>query len=821
VGVRIIDLSFEFAGRYATRILADQGIEVIEVRLPSDAAMRTHGPNGELIEHHFTRNKISVELDYTSSTGKHELLELMATSDFVVHTFRNDEAVSLGLSPLDEDFIRAGATLVSITPYGQKGSEGRRRSTEKTLLADSGATLITGRSSREPLSINLPIASVLGGIYGAIAMLAVSIGESSPPAHIDVALRDLVPPNLEKTLPFYTYLSAVPYRQAANGHMSVAVGAGTFAAKDGWFHCFAGNKPLSTIAELVGRSDLVDVPMWSDPKLRNDHSDEIEAAIREGVAKFTIAELTKRAAELALPSGEVADIALVMANPQFQYRKALTRDENGKLNIEEPYQFEKGGGNHETMRSVSIESLLASPTTRQRDGSKRAAPYDRQPLSGIRVLDLTHAYAGPTATRILAELGAEVIKVESVHHIDIVPRGLLPVDNDPSGDWWEKSGWFAERNALKKGLTLDMSSEVGRDLFRKLIPDAQVIASNFTPRVMRGWGLDPTALLQARPDLVVLNMSGFGAAGPDAERPALAGLMEAISGLTSMTRYFDDDVPEGLGFAFCDAIAGLFGALSILIGLHHRALTGEGDAIDLAATTAPLPFLVYQLNSYVTTGTMPSVTWDPFTEGSHRLVQSVGEGELRERWIMAEIPPGREKDFAECVRENDPQRAATFATSDLPIAELMVRLTDGGFVAAPLSDGEDLWLDPSLHERMNFAWYEREGVGLRPYGRLISILADDNPIGGDLKAPPRLGQDNREILIGLLNVSEDEFEGLEEEHIIGTKPVTGLPRLWTIPLALDEVAAMGRCRLVPDAKEKLSKMQEIDDRSLIVSRGSQ
>ncbi|MDO8611197.1 MAG: CoA transferase, partial [Dehalococcoidia bacterium] len=138
------------------------------------------------------------------------------------------------------------------------------------------------------------------------------------------------------------------------------------------------------------------------------------------------------------------------------------------------------------------------------------------PLSGVRVLDLSQVYAGPTCSRILCDLGAEVIKVEGLHRIDIT-RNFVIYDNKTEGDYWNRAHYFLFRNAGKKSLTLDFSAEGGPravELLKRLVPHADVVVESFTPRVLAQHGLDYASLRELRPDLIMVSLSGYGQTGP-------------------------------------------------------------------------------------------------------------------------------------------------------------------------------------------------------------------------------------------------------------------------------------------------------------------
>lgn len=814
---RILDLSQDYAGRYAARLLADHGFDVIAVELDKKspaysavAAAAVASADLEALENHLGRNKTVLTLDYGSAQGRSELQALIASSDIVIHTFIPSIAARLGL---DKDTIvglNPSLLLVSLTAYGHEGGDPARLASEKTLYADGGALLISGKPERYPLCPNAPVVSTIGGIYGAMSVLASLMGDRRAGkrafSHVDIALRDLLPINLERVLAFYTYMKTIPYRGARRERINQAAGMGEFTAKDGDFHIWAPHDdPYAKIAQLIGRLDLVNDQEWLNPHLRKTSPEAAIKLVADAVSQKTIAELSAKAIELRMPAGPVLEIDQLEARPQLIHRGALTRRGNA-LEIEEPFRFLSGSRRRDDVKRVRSAADIAP--ARKDDGplkfvAGKAAPGGA-PLSGIRVLDLTHAYAGPSSTRILGELGADVIKVESVTRLDGFPRGILPFDNDPTDTWWERSGYFAERNMNKRGMTLDLATPKAREIFAKLLKSVDVVATNFTPRVMRNWGFAPERLLEMQPGLVVLSMSGFGATGPDSERPALAGLIEATSGYTALIRYADNELSTDVGFAFGDMVSGLYAALATLIALDRRDRTGKGDAIDLSCCESPLPFLAVQLQKVVREGKRPSVSDEIVKGGRHILIRTdAGQGE---RWVLVFVRQEQEEPVIELLGEAAKDRNLPYIVHSSSRDQLVERLRQAGFAAAPLSNAEDLLFSPELRARHLFDIVNRRSVGASlPHGRAVSVLRDRKPLGVGLFPPPELGQHAAQILSELLGLSDAEIQALVDEKITGTRPAGNLPQTLRRPIPLAELERLGRVSCAGDAIGKLSR----------------
>ncbi|MDO8785738.1 MAG: CoA transferase, partial [Syntrophales bacterium] len=192
---------------------------------------------------------------------------------------------------------------------------------------------------------------------------------------------------------------------------------------------------------------------------------------------------------------------------------------------------------------------------------------EKNPLQGIRVLDFTWLLAGPYATRIMGDFGAEVIKVQSVKTAHGAESNATP--------------YFNAWNRNKLSITLDLSRCEGRELALRLVRISDVVMENFTPRVMANWGLNYEALKQIRPDLIMAGLSGMGQTGPWRDFAALGYTLQALTGLTSLTSP-ENHSPAGIGYAYADPLAGLIAALAILGALEHRRKTGQGQYLDIS-----------------------------------------------------------------------------------------------------------------------------------------------------------------------------------------------------------------------------------------------
>lgn len=407
------------------------------------------------------------------------------------------------------------------------------------------------------------------------------------------------------------------------------------------------------------------------------------------------------------------------------------------------------------------------------------------PLAGIRVLDLTQVYAGPTCTRILADLGADVIKVEGLRRMDTV-RNLLIADNDSSGDYWNHAGYFHFRNGGKRSVTLDFADPQGVEMVKRLAAHADVVAESFTPRVMEKHGIGYETLRRIKPDIIMISLSGYGQSGPWRDYAAYGMGLEPASGISSITGYRDGP-PIRSGISFTDPYTGVVGAGAVIAALIYRRRTGKGQYIDLSEHEAAIPVAGYALMDYVLNGRVAgrrgnrSPWYAP--QGCY---PCAGDDE----WVVITVRNDDEW-LALCDAAGHPEWAqdprfsdllGRFANHDeldaliaswtrgLDKREAMNRLQSAGVIAAAVLDPKEVLLDPHLRARGFYDRIEEPGAGPRPVPKQLGarFSAFDTL---SARPAPRLGEHNREVLQGLLGLGDDELASLEAQGVIGETPV--------------------------------------------------
>jgi len=406
------------------------------------------------------------------------------------------------------------------------------------------------------------------------------------------------------------------------------------------------------------------------------------------------------------------------------------------------------------------------------------------PLAGVRVLDLTQVYAGPTCTRILSDLGAEVIKLEGLKRTDITRNFIMP-ENDSQGDFWNHAGYFQERNSGKKSVTLDFNDPEAVELAKALVPHVDIVAESFTPRVMAKFGLDYESLKQIKPEIIMVSLSGYGQTGPWRDFTAYGMGLEPASGISSVTGYRDGP-PLRTGISFTDPYSGVVGAGAVLAALVYRRRTGKGQYIDLSEQESAIPVVGHAVMDFALNGRNSQRIGNrshwyapqgcyPCKGDDAWLVLTVRDDAEWAAFCGAVehpewVPDERFADVLVRLANHDALDALIASwTREQDKIEAMHLLQKAGVIAAAVLNAKEALLDPHLKERGLYETIDQEGIGPRPVPRQVG--ARFSAFETDSRRPaPKLGEHNREVLQGLLGLSDEAIARLEEQNVIGDTP---------------------------------------------------
>ena len=427
------------------------------------------------------------------------------------------------------------------------------------------------------------------------------------------------------------------------------------------------------------------------------------------------------------------------------------------------------------------------------------------PLEGVRIIEMGQLIAIPFAMKMLADMGAQVIRLESVARLESY-RSDSVYQNDISGEFWNKGANFYEQNRNKLGVTLDLSKPEGLQVLRNLVSIADVFSENFTPRVIKHFGLEYEDLRKIKPDIIMVSSTGYGFYGPWSNFGATGPATEGAAGLAYQTGYLGGG-PVMAEIPYTDYTSGEHTVFAVMAALMHRLRTGQGQFVDISQTQA-------------TSSTIPEVLMDFSANG--RSGQRIGNQDTAmsphgcypcrgdDRWITIAVAtdeewqavcrvlgqngwaadPRFEDSLSRWKNRDELDALIGTVTSTWDAHELMHGLQKDGVAAGAVLDSKDLLFDPHLGQR-NFyevvTHHESTGIPPLPYAGRPWKLSKTPAVNS--QPAPLMGEHNNLVLSGLLGKTAEEMAELEEAGIIGYGPTN--PRPVQRP-SLDEQVRQGR-----------------------------
>ena len=725
--LRVLDLTSGIAGAYATKLFIDAGADVVKVGdLPQ--------PPSALFRFLAAGKRIALRADD----------ELLDAADLIVSDDRRFAATP-----------RPQQVVLSITPYGCNGPWRDRPWTEFTLQAESGSIGTRGLPGQQPFQAGGRITEWLGGTYAGVAGLAAlhRMRRTGHGEHVDFSLFEAITLAGTNYMDLSYRLLAGPPDPEKLGPLPQSVETPSIEpTKDGYVgFCTNSRQQFSDFLLLIGRRDLQGDERLAQVAGRMAKLDAWNEIVHAYTKQHTTAEVLDAAALLRIPVAPVLSGKTVREHEQIVARGVLRADPTGLLVPRRPYRVnfedppEPGG--------------VAQPSAEQRF-AREARPLPsgqpRLPLEGIRILDLTAWWAGPAATGMLAALGADVIHVESAARPDGMRMvGGMVRHRFPA--FWEASAFFVAANANKRGLTLDLSQAKGVDLAKRLIAHCDGVIENFTPRVLEGWGLGWESIQAANPRAILVRMPAFGLSGPWRDHTGFAQTMEQLSGLAWITGHPEDQPRIQRGP--CDPLSGMHATWAFLVALAEREATGRGVHVECTMVEAALNAAAEAIVEFGATGQVLERMGNRSREAALQgLFACAGSTPGRERWVALSAV-----DAGSLV---EPELRAWIAAHD---RDAVLRWLHARQIpAAPVADPRIASLHPQHVARGFFEEVEHPVVGRQPIPTVPFRYAS---VPRWIRSPaPTLGQHNRDVLGGLLGVSDAELAALEAEGVIGTRP---------------------------------------------------
>jgi crotonobetainyl-CoA:carnitine CoA-transferase CaiB-like acyl-CoA transferase len=774
-GFRVLQIGSGIALDYCGRLFADFGADVIRLEPPGGDPLRAMPPlvadEESGVFTWLNANKRGVT--ETPDT----LTALLAGADVLLD---GRPPAQIGTS---HDAWRArhpGLAITAISWFGETGPYRDFAATDATCRALAGLVVLTGAVEGPPLLATDGQSGILAGLTAFIPTAAGLYGREAGARRFATSVH-------EASLGVAEYEWAIAWDAGESRHRPGVnrfgrnYPVGIYPTKQGMI-----GVTIVTPAQWRGICDMLGLPDLAKRPDLSLNTDRLKKAA-EVDAAFAPVWLTRSAEtwfELGLryklPLAVVPTMEELLNQKVHRDRGAFVPVRGNGATFEgpvAPLRLEgtppKRGG--EAPRAGAHEPVWIAPGGRP----TRQAPADTNPLTGVRIIDLTMGWAGPTGARHLCDLGAEVIKIEACQYPDWW-RGTDLRASFIAEQRYEKIPWFQLMNRNKLDVTLDLTHPEGVALLKRLVADAHAVIENYSSEVLRKLGLDYAVLKEVRPNLVMLSMPAFGSLNAWSECRAYGSTLEQASGLPSVTG-FASDPPTMNQTAYGDPVGGFNAAAALMIALLHQKRTGEGQNIDLSQVECMLPLLAPALIEQSAGGRV-----SPRLGNRHPILVPHGcfrcAGE--DAWIVIAVTDDTTwRAFAALLgqedlcglsaaerraREDELETIIATWTSTRDADAAMATLQANGIAAGVARRPFDLMHDPHLSARGYWQPVERPFIG--PHFQTSAAFREGTEPYPVRRPAPTLGQDNEAILGHRLGLSRAELERLAELDIVGTVP---------------------------------------------------
>jgi crotonobetainyl-CoA:carnitine CoA-transferase CaiB-like acyl-CoA transferase len=719
-GFRALDLT-GLSGQLAGRTLADLGMEVIKIEPPGGDPVRNLAPfisgaNGAKLSTtfaHLNAGKASKVLDLDKETDRAVFVKLVQSSDVVLESFQPGELDAKGLGYKDLAAINPGIVMGSITGFGQTGPKKNLLCNDLVALAESGFLYISGDPELAPCRPPETQAYYFASLFATAGVLAALYRRerTGQGDHVDASMQETLGTH-EHIVRLWANEKQI-LKRAGSQHGSVAP-AKIFPCRDGFVYLYVTRQHWKLFLSVwKDHPQVFDAPDWLNNVYRRAHADELNPAVESFLSQFTMAEIT----ELLQAKG----IPCVPVNTPMGFANDEHVQGRGFMAPVEHFGF---GSTKQPAVPFVIDS--ARPVVGsvpvldswRDDGAKRGTPTPpistattgNGPLDGMRIVSFDHVLAGPYGTTILAELGADVIKIESSK------GGMDPFRFFGTGEDPNLSPRFLEFNRNKRSFTVNLKHPKGQGVLHDLVAKADAVLDNYSVDVVERIGLAYHQLCKVKPDIVNLRMPGLGTTGPKRHFSTVGVNITSFTGLTYMWNHpGNTNPPIGSQTVYPDYVSGVLCAIIIISGVLYRDRQKRGAFIDLAQSEATAFMIGANLMEAASNGKDPEPIGNvSLSVAPHNCYPCKGD----DRWCVIAVE--NEQQWAALAKfigtgvsgnprfTTNADRLQNRAALDGIIADwtksrdafaLCDQLQKAGVPAGVVQTGEDLVNDPQLNDR--------------------------------------------------------------------------------------------------------------------------
>ncbi|MCW2514396.1 MAG: acyl-CoA transferase/dehydratase [Mycobacterium sp.] len=787
-GVRVVDLT-DGPAAASTRLLAELGADVVLIEPPEGLRSRRahpqHDGNGlAFLTMH--ANKRGVVLDLTTEGGRMDLLALTDRADIVVESLRPGTLADLGVGPSLLRDRNPVLVVVSISDFGQTGPYRDWRGGEAVQMAMSSVLTRSGAPEREPLLPPGDFATEAGAVQAAFAALLAYYRalDSGAGGYVDCSFHDMAVQGLDPGFGMAgTATMGRPLSELPPGRPDARMLYPIFPCADGHIRlCMLAPKHWRAMFGWLGEPEQFADPSYDQIITRFMSWDTLQPVIADLFSDQRRDQIVRRGSELGIPIASMNTPAETSSSDHVEVRRSFVEAEvapglrgrmaNGYLEFagqRAGFRFRAPTlGEHTEHVMAELTSTPSRPTP---------SPSADRPLSGLRVLDLGVIVVGAESGRLLADQGAEVIKVENRAFMDGARQADTPE---------RVSHPFSVGNRNKLSIGLNLREPRGAELFRDLVAKSDVVLTNFKPGTMESLGFDYDTLRRINPGIVVVDSSAFGNTGPWSKRMGYGPLVRAVVGLTTLWRH--PDAPEGFGddmTVYPDHAAARVAITAVIAALIERRRTGKGAKISVAQIDTVFTQLsTAYLRESLEPGTMvargnlgsageydaPNGVFPCAGEDAYcvvtvdgdadwiTLAKAIGRSDLADRPDLA-TAPGRVAARAEI------DRALQEWTSPLTPLDAASQLQAAGIAAGAAAHVSDLLDDPQLRHRRVFGELPQPGWK-EPLVVETGVALFEGIDPPALNPAPSMAQQTRLICRDVLQLNDSEIDRLAEDGIL-------------------------------------------------------
>jgi crotonobetainyl-CoA:carnitine CoA-transferase CaiB-like acyl-CoA transferase len=799
--LRVLECGDTVAAAYAGRLLADLGASVVKVEPEGGDALRAAGPFAAGVPD----RDMSVSFAYFNAGKRSVSLEaLRADGDGRPWAEQTDVLIRCTTDGSDwvPDSVVAAARLANpglivcdMSTYGRQPGQPRGMS-DLLASAASGLLAVSGTDPLDPASTPLRYRGELASIYAACQAVIATLGillerpRSAAAQDLDISAQAAVASVLGTGLARYVYTGEIPVR---NGTRTVAPW-GIYDCRDGQviIQCTEDDQ-WKGLLEVLGQPDWGRLEIFDAIANRALVTDVVNTYLSEALKDFDTADFIAAARNAGVPAAPIQTAADILAWDHLAERRYFQdlKLDNGHrcVTVRVPGRAWRFRSTPDPDRGPSprLEEVRdAGPfrwtprppaVTADSRSDGRGTGLSSGPLAGVRVIDLTRAWAGPLSAMHLAQLGAEVIKVESSRRPDITRR-LPPYADDVPG--LNRSGYFNQYNQGKKSITLDLQQPAGLALLKDMVGKADVVIDNLRPGALSRMGLPHSEMARLNPRLVAVSLTGFGESGPERNRLAYGSIIDALSGASAANGAVGGG-PTDLTMALADPTSGTHLTIATLAALLRARQTGAGETVECAMIEACLTAFPWPVLFRAATGCEAPVIGNRDEQRSpHGVFPCTGDN----RWVAISVESDTEFDaLASVIGRSELARSPKFAslqvrrvheneldtvistwTSTRTAEHVVDVLRQAGVKAELVMSAAEVCGSPALEQRGFFAPYVHPEIGIRPLPG-VAWMRSRSPLRAEMGAPV-IGQHTREVLASILGLDDGDLDDLEEQGVL-------------------------------------------------------